>query len=118
MLAVRESGRRSTMTSVAGDQQINRSKNFPQGRTFSAIRATNVAPLIGDLTMALKKRRARRRGWSNKDLSDLKAYAKKKTPARSIGRYLKRSEGAVRQKAYAVGVSLSLRKRRRRKTKM
>jgi hypothetical protein len=67
--------------------------------------------------MALKKRRARRRGWSSKDMSDLRSYAKKKTPARMIGRHLKRSEGAVRQKAYAVGISLSLRKRRRRKKK-
>jgi hypothetical protein len=48
-------------------------------------------------------------------MSDLKSLAKNKTPARMIGRHLKRSEGAVRQKAYAVGISLSLRKRRRRK---
>jgi hypothetical protein len=31
MLAVRESGRRSTMTSFAGDQQINRSKKLSTG---------------------------------------------------------------------------------------
>jgi hypothetical protein len=65
--------------------------------------------------MVLRKKRATRRGWSKKDMGDLKSLAKKKTPARMIGRHLKRSEGAVRQKAYAAGISLSLRKRRRRK---
>jgi hypothetical protein len=40
--------------------------------------------------------------------------AKQKTPARRIGSKLKRSEGAVRQKAYAVGLSLNTRKRRRK----
>lgn len=60
--------------------------------------------------MALGKR-ATRRGWSKKDLTDLKSLAREKTPAKLIGRKLKRSEGAVRQKAYAAGISLSLRKR-------
>jgi hypothetical protein len=69
------------------------------------------------MTMALKKRRATRRGWSRKDLSDMRSLAKKKTPARAIARQLKRSEGAVRQKAYAAGISLSLRKRRSKRAK-
>jgi hypothetical protein len=62
--------------------------------------------------MALRKRRATRRGWSRGDLSSLRSLAKKKTPARAIGRALKRSEGAVRQKAYAIGLSLRVRRRR------
>ena len=65
--------------------------------------------------MALGKKRVTRRGWSKADLNDLKSLARAKTPARAIGRKLKRSEGAVRQKAYAVGVSLSLRKRSARR---
>jgi len=64
--------------------------------------------------MALGKRTTRRE-WTRKDLSDLKSLARQKTPARLIGRKLKRSEGAVRQKAYAVGISLSLRKRSKRR---
>jgi hypothetical protein len=40
--------------------------------------------------------------------------ARQKTPARRIGAKLRRSEGAVRQKAYAVGLSLNTRKRRRK----
>jgi hypothetical protein len=79
--------------------------------------AKKIGPQIGELMMALKKRRATRRGWSRKDLSDMRSLAKKKTPARAIARHLKRSEGAVRQKAYAAGISLSLRKRRTKRAK-
>ena len=67
--------------------------------------------------MALGKKRATRRGWSRSDLGDLRSLAKAKTPAKQIGRKLKRSEGAVRRKAYAVGISLSLRKRSPRRKK-
>ena len=85
--------------------------------TSVTICAKQTAPQNGELTMALKKRRATRRGWSSKDLSDMRSLAKNKTPARTIARRLKRSEGAVRQKAYAVGISLSLRKRRSKRAK-
>jgi hypothetical protein len=59
-------------------------------------------------------RRKVRRDWSKSDLRTLNAMARQKTPARRIGRVLKRSEGAVRQKAYAVGISLNTRKLRRK----
>ena len=45
-------------------------------------------------------------------MQTLRSMARQKTPARRIGSKLKRSEGAVRQKAYAVGLSLNTRKRR------
>jgi hypothetical protein len=61
------------------------------------------------------KRNATRREWTKQDLRDLKSLARERTPARSIGRKLRRSEGAVRQKAYAVGISLSLRGRTSKK---
>lgn len=61
--------------------------------------------------MASAKRRVRR-DWSKGDLQTLRSMARQKTPARRIGGKLKRSEGAVRQKAYAVGLSLNTRKRR------
>jgi hypothetical protein len=58
--------------------------------------------------MAAKRTRTRRE-WTPQDLRDLKSLARQKTPARRIGRKLRRSEGAVRQKAYAVGLSLRVR---------
>ncbi len=57
------------------------------------------------------KRTVTRREWTRQDLRDLKSLAREKTPARRIGRKLRRTEGAVRQKAYAEGISLSLRAR-------
>jgi hypothetical protein len=56
-----------------------------------------------------------RRDWSKQDVGQLKTLARRKTQARVIGRRLHRSEGAVRQKAFALGVSLDTRARRRRK---
>ena len=39
----------------------------------------------------------------------LKTLAKQKTPARKIAKSLKRTEGATRQKAFSLGVSLDSR---------
>jgi hypothetical protein len=57
------------------------------------------------------KRTATRREWTKDDVRELKSLARQKTPARVIGRRLKRTEGAVRQKAFALGTSLSTRSR-------
>ena len=65
-------------------------------------------------SMEMAARRRVRRDWSKGDLQTLRSMARQKTPARRIGAKLKRSEGAVRQKAYAVGLSLNTRKRRRK----
>ncbi len=64
--------------------------------------------------MASTKRRVRR-DWSKQDVGQLRTLARRKTTARVIGRRLRRSEGAVRQKAFSLGVSLDTRARRRRK---
>ena len=55
--------------------------------------------------MAVKKMGTRRE-WSSSDVRELKALARQKTPARLIGRRLKRTEGAVRQKAFQMGIPL------------
>ena len=55
------------------------------------------------------KKPAKRREWSKTDVKELKTLARAKTPARVIGRKLGRTEGAVRQKAYAEGVSFNSR---------
>jgi len=61
--------------------------------------------------MAARKRTVRRE-WSKVDLRELKTMARARTPAKSICRRLKRTEGAIRQKAFSLGTSLSTRKRR------
>ena len=57
----------------------------------------------------MAKKNSKRREWTTTDVRDLKALARKKTPARKIARTLKRSEGATRQKAFSLGVSLDSR---------
>ncbi|HSZ73438.1 MAG TPA: hypothetical protein VK779_01355 [Rhizomicrobium sp.] len=57
----------------------------------------------------MPKKAKKRREWTADDVRQLKALAKKKTPAPQIGRLLKRTEGSVRQKALHLGVSLNSR---------
>jgi hypothetical protein len=54
-------------------------------------------------------RKAKRRSWTTAQVRTLKTLAKKKTPAKSIARTLKRSEGATRQKAFTIGLSIDSR---------
>ena len=58
--------------------------------------------------------RRKRRPWLASDIRQLRTMARK-TSARAIGRRLRRTEGAVRQKALGLGLSLDTRRRRRRK---
>jgi hypothetical protein len=52
---------------------------------------------------------AKRREWTKQDVRELKSLARKRTPAAKIARSLKRTLGATRQKAFALGVSLDSR---------
>jgi len=54
-------------------------------------------------------RKAKRRAWTKAQVRTLKTLAKRKTKAASIARALKRSEGATRQKALSMGLSLDSR---------
>ena len=54
----------------------------------------------------MAKKRSRRREWTKDDVRELKTLARQKTPARKIARSLKRTEGATRQKAFSLGISL------------
>jgi hypothetical protein len=51
----------------------------------------------------------KRRAWTSVQVRELKSLARKKTPARKIAKSLKRSEGATRQKAFSMGLSLDSR---------
>ena len=55
------------------------------------------------------KKIAKRRAWTAGDTRTLKALARKKTKAGKIAKTLKRTEGATRQKAFSLGVSLDAR---------
>jgi hypothetical protein len=55
------------------------------------------------------KKAAKKRAWTTTDVRDLKTLARKKTTAGRIAKKLKRAEGATRQKAFSLGVSLDAR---------
>ena len=61
---------------------------------------------LGDYWMP---RKSKRRSWTSSDVRTLKTMARKKTRAASIARTLKRTEGATRQKAFSLGLSLDSR---------
>ena len=53
--------------------------------------------------------RVKRREWTADNVRTLKSLARKKTAASVIARSLKRTEGATRQKAFSLGLSLDSR---------
>jgi hypothetical protein len=55
--------------------------------------------------MIVAKKRLIRRGWTDKDMRELSTLMRQDTSARAIARKLGRTEGAVRQKAFAEGLS-------------
>ena len=52
---------------------------------------------------------SKRRAWTTAQVRTLKTLAKKKTHAARIAKILKRTEGATRQKAFSMGLSLNSR---------
>jgi hypothetical protein len=52
-------------------------------------------------------KKSKRREWTAQDVRELKSLARQKTPAGQIARKLKRTEGATRQKALTLSVSLN-----------
>ena len=53
--------------------------------------------------------KSKRRAWTTEHVRTLKTLAKKKTHATRIAKTLTRSEGATRQKAFSLGLSLNSR---------
>lgn len=54
-------------------------------------------------------KKSKRRAWAPADVRALETLAKRKTRAAGIARSLKRTEGAIRQKALSMGLSLDTR---------
>jgi hypothetical protein len=57
----------------------------------------------------MAKKATKRRAWTPEHVRTLKALARKKKHAGQIAKTLKRSEGATRQKAFSMGLSLDSR---------
>jgi hypothetical protein len=63
----------------------------------------------GNLKESVLVKKTKRREWTAEDVRELKQLAKAKTPAAQIARKLKRTEGATRQKALTLSLSLNSR---------
>jgi len=59
---------------------------------------------------AKKSSRSKRRAWTKGDVTALRGHSKSKTPVVSIARTLKRSAGAIRQKALSLGLPIGHRR--------
>jgi hypothetical protein len=57
----------------------------------------------------MAKRKKKRRAWTSGELRELKTMARKKNKASQIAKKLRRTEGATRQKAFSIGLSLDSR---------
>ena len=57
----------------------------------------------------MAKKVTKRRAWTPEHLRTLKTMARKKAHAGRIAKTLKRTEGATRQKAFSMGLSLDSR---------
>ena len=57
----------------------------------------------------MAKKVSTRRAWTADQVRTLKALARKRTDAARIAKTLRRTEGATRQKAFALGLSLDSR---------
>ncbi len=60
--------------------------------------------------MAKKNTSAHRNPWTKDDLRALKTHSKAKTPVADVAKAMKRTEGAVRQKAKTIGIGLGHRR--------
>ena len=57
-----------------------------------------------------RTKRVIRRDWTRDEVKELKKHSKDKTRVKTISRALKRTPGAVRQKAYALGIPVGHRR--------
>ena len=60
-------------------------------------------------------RKKARRAWLAAEVKALRSAAKSIVPAKRIAKLLRRTEGAIRQKALALGLSLNSQRRGKRK---
>ena len=60
--------------------------------------------------MAKSKRRVKRREWTRENLRELKTHSRSKTSVIKISKLMKRTQGALRQKALQLGLSLGHRR--------
>lgn len=64
----------------------------------------------GRIIMAKQARRVRRQPWTKQQETELRKHSRAKTPVEKIAKAMKRTAGALRQKAYGMGFPLGHRR--------
>jgi hypothetical protein len=62
-----------------------------------------------------RKKRIVRRNWTRAEIKELKRHSKDKTRVTTISRALKRTPGALRQKALTLGIPLGHRRTKKKR---
>jgi hypothetical protein len=62
-----------------------------------------------------KRKRVVRRDWTRADVKELRQHSRNKTPVRTVSRALKRTPGALRQKARLLGIPLGHRRPKKKR---
>jgi hypothetical protein len=67
--------------------------------------------------MAKKTKRTtqKRKKWTTADISALKKFSREKLPVVKIEKMMKRTAGTLRQKAFALGISLGHQRRKKKR---
>ena len=60
--------------------------------------------------MATKTKRAKRREWTKEDIREIKGHSRARTPVVRMSKLMKRTVGALRQKAWDLGLPLGHRR--------
>ena len=60
--------------------------------------------------MAQKAKRSRRREWTKEDIREIKGHSRARTPVVKMSKLMKRTAGALRQKALHLGLPLGHRR--------
>jgi hypothetical protein len=68
---------------------------------------------VSMLKVVARRKRVVRREWTRDEVKELRKHSKGKTPVKTVSRALKRTPAALRQKAYALGISLGHRNKRK-----
>jgi hypothetical protein len=66
----------------------------------------------------MRAKRVARREWSAQDEKELRKHSKNRTPVIKISKALKRTPGALRQKARHLGISIGHRQRPKRRSQL
>ncbi len=58
----------------------------------------------------MAKRRTRRRSWTKRNVAELRKHARAELPVAEISKLMRRTVGALRQKARALGIRIGHRR--------